>query len=160
MRTRRLIAGWLILGACVAGPARLGADGPKTRYERVLAEQDDLRLGRKPSPLSQIRHVVAQYEAVVRRYPTSGYSDNALWQAAELSLRANKIYGSTVDRETAVRMLKWLVDQYPNSSLHDKAKQLLRQARGPETMVATSSAKPAPAAPSACLLYTSPSPRD
>jgi N-acetylmuramoyl-L-alanine amidase len=140
MRTRRFIAGWLLLGACVAVPARLGADGPKTRYERVLAEEDELRLGRKPSPLSQIRRVVASYEAVVRRYPGSGYSDNALWQAAELSLRANKIYGSDIDRETAVRMLKWLVDQYPTSSLHDKAKSLLRQARGPETSVAAARA--------------------
>src|SRR5262245_29804821 len=102
MGTRRFIVGCLLLGACVAiTPARLRADGPKTRYERVLAEEDDLRLGRKPSPLSQIRRVVAAYEAVVRRYPTSGYSDNALWQAAELSLRANKIYGSDLDRETA-----------------------------------------------------------
>jgi len=136
MRTRRLIAGWLLLGACVALPARLGADGPKTRYERVLAEEDELRLGRKPSPLSQIRHVVSAYEAVARRYPSSGYSDNALFQAAELSLRANQIYRSDLDRETAVRMLKWLLDQYPASSLHDKAKQLLRQTRGADTTVA------------------------
>jgi N-acetylmuramoyl-L-alanine amidase len=147
MRTRRFIAGWLLLGACVALPARLGADGPKTRYERVLAAEDELRLGRKPSPLSQIRHVVSSYEAVVRRYPASGYSDNALWQAAELSLRASKIYGSDIDRETAMRMLKWLVDQYPNSSLHDKARQLLRQTRGAETAVAVRTApRSAPAA--------------
>src|SRR5689334_13031512 len=149
MRTR-LVAGWLMLGACVALPARLGADGPKTRYERVLAEEESLSLGRRPSPLSQIRHVVAAYEAVVRRYPTSGYSDNALWQAAELSLRANKIYRSDLDRETAVRMLKWLVDQYPTSSLHDKAKTLLRQTRAAETTVASATrTAPARVAPTA-----------
>jgi N-acetylmuramoyl-L-alanine amidase len=136
MRIRRLI-GWLVLATCVGLPAAARADGPKTRYERVLAQEDELRLGRKPSPLSQIRRVVAAYEAVVRRYPTSGYSDNALFQAAELSIRANQIYRSDVDRQTAVRMLKWLVDQYPDSSLRDKARQLLRQTRGAETSVAS-----------------------
>jgi N-acetylmuramoyl-L-alanine amidase len=149
MGNRRLIIiGGLLLAACVAMPARARADGPKTRYERVLAEEDDLRLGRKPSPLSQIRHVVAAYEAVVRRYPGSGYSDNALWQAAELSLRAHRIYRSDVDRETAVRMLRWLVDEYPTSSLHDKAKGLLKQTRAGDTSVAAAT-KSAPAAAAA-----------
>src|SRR5581483_258780 len=128
MRIRRLIiAGVLLVAFAAAAPVRVRADGPKTRYEKVLAEEDGLRLGRKPSPLSQIRHVVAQYEAVARRYPTSGYSDNALWQAA------NRIYRSDVDRETAVRLLKWLIEQYPSSSLTDDAKKALRHARGNET---------------------------
>ncbi len=136
MRIRRLIAGVLLVAFAAAAPVRVRADGPKTRYEKVLAEEDGLRLGRKPSPLSQIRHVVAQYEAVVRRYPSSGYSDNALWQAAELSLAAHRIYRSDVDREAAVRLLKWLVDEYPSSSLHEKAKQALRRTRGNDTSVA------------------------
>ncbi len=144
MRIRRLIiAGVLLVAFAAAAPVRVRADGPKTRYEKVLAEEDGLRLGRKPSPLSQIRHVVAQYEAVARRYPTSGYSDNALWQAAELSLAANRIYRSDVDRETAVRLLKWLIEQYPSSSLTDDAKKALRHARGNETSVAA--ARPSPA---------------
>jgi N-acetylmuramoyl-L-alanine amidase len=160
MRIRRLIAGCLALGAALTLPVRLTADGPKTRYERVLAQEDELRLGRRPSPLSQIRHVVAEYEAIVRRYPTSGYSDNALWQAAGLSLRANQIYRSEIDRETAVRMLRWLVEQYPASSLRPKAKRLLRQTHSAETTVASmrtpTGAKPA--APMMSMAAPTPAP--
>ena len=76
--TGRLIA-VLALVACTAAP--LYAAGPKTRYERVLAQASALKLSRRPSPLSQIRKVVAAYEIVARQHPTSGYADNALLQA-------------------------------------------------------------------------------
>ena len=112
--TGRLIAA-LALVACTAMP--LDAAGPKTRYERVLAQASALKLSRRPSPLSQIRKVVAAYKIVARQHPTSGYADNALLQAAELSLAAHRIYGSPVDRESASRMLVWLISEYPHSSL-------------------------------------------
>ena len=51
--TGRLIA-VLALVACTAAPP-LAAAGPKTRYERVLAQASALKLSRRPSPLSQIR---------------------------------------------------------------------------------------------------------
>ena len=35
-----------------------------------------------------VRAVVAQYEGLVRHYPTSGYADDALWRAGRLSLDA------------------------------------------------------------------------
>jgi len=164
MRIRRLIAGVLLVASVCAAAAPVSADGPKTRYERVLAEEDTLRLGRKPSPLSHIRRVIADYEAVVRRYPGSGYSDNALWQAAELSLAAHRIYRSDIDRETAARLLRQLVQEYPSSSLHDKAKQALRQARGSEPSVAaartpnTPNPKSAKAVPPPSQAFDTPAP--
>jgi N-acetylmuramoyl-L-alanine amidase len=124
--TGRLIAA-LALVAFTAMP--LDAAGPKTRYERVLAQASALRLSRRPSPLSQIRKVVAAYEIVARQHPTSGYADNALLQGAELSLAAHRIYGSQVDRESAARLLVWLVSEYPHSSLLDKARTLLKRAK-------------------------------
>lgn len=117
----------LAIVACTAAP--MGAAGPKTKYERVLAQEQALRLGRKPSPLSQIRKVVAAYETVARQHPVSGYADNALWQGAELSLSAHRIYQSDVDRATAARLLQWLLEQYPHSSLKPQATQALRKAR-------------------------------
>jgi N-acetylmuramoyl-L-alanine amidase len=124
--TGRLIAA-LALVALTAMP--LDAAGPKTRYERVLAQASSLRLSRRPSPLSQIRKVVAAYEIVARQHPTSGYADNALFQGAELALAAHRIYGSAVDRESAARMLVWLISEYPHSSLLSKAQGLLKKAK-------------------------------
>jgi len=37
--------------------------------------------------------LLATYEAVVRRYPASSYSDNALWQAAHLAIDAYARFG-------------------------------------------------------------------
>jgi N-acetylmuramoyl-L-alanine amidase len=125
--TGRLFA-VLALIACTAAPP-LAAAGPKTRYERVLAQASALRLSRRPSPLSQIRKVVAAYEIVARQHPTSGYADNALLQGAELSLAAHRIYGSAVDRESAARMLVWLISEYPHSSLVSKARELMKRAK-------------------------------
>src|SRR5690349_3412634 len=126
--TGRLIAALAVaLVAYTAMP--LDAAGPKTRYERVLAQANALKLSRRPSPLSQIRKVVAAYEYVARQHPTSGYADNALFEGAELSLAAHRIYGSPVDRESAARMLVWLISEYPHSSLVGKARDLLKKAK-------------------------------
>jgi N-acetylmuramoyl-L-alanine amidase len=126
MIIRRLIT-ILAIVAWAAAPA--GAAGPKTKYERVQAQEEGLRLGRRPSPLSQIRKVAVAYEHVARQYPTSGYADNCLWQAAELSLAAFRIYQSDADRATAARLLQWLADEYPSSSLRPQALQALRKAK-------------------------------
>jgi len=67
--------------------------------------------------LGDVRGVVAAYEAVVRRYPASGYSDNALWQAGQLSLDAFARFGQPSDRDTGVRLLKKLAISYPTSRL-------------------------------------------
>jgi N-acetylmuramoyl-L-alanine amidase len=148
MSIRRLIA-VLALLASAAVPAH--AAGPKTRYERVLAQESTLRLqSPRPSPLSQIRKIVSAYEYVARRHPTSGYADNALLQGAELSMTAHRLYGSEMDRTSAQRMLQWLIDQYPHSSLLVKARQMLSRAK-PADKVARSRAGASPiemAAPS------------
>jgi N-acetylmuramoyl-L-alanine amidase len=139
MRTTRRLIAVLALVAFTAVP--LDAAGPKTRYERVLAQANALRLSRRPSPLSQIRKVVAAYEIVARQHPTSGYADNALFEGAELALAAHRIYQSPVDRESAARMLVWLISEYPHSSLVGKARELLKKAKPaperPATQVAS-----------------------
>jgi hypothetical protein len=71
--------------------------------------------------LKSVRHTVTSYEAVVRRYPTSSYSDDALWQAARLALDAFGRFGDVQDRETATRLLRWLAAEYPTSR---RAKQV------------------------------------
>ena len=71
----------------------------------------------------------------MRRYPVSGYSDNALLQGAGLFKLAFDRYGDATDRRNAERLLTWLKKQYPSSSLMKEATTRLAQLA------------PAPAAP-------------
>src|SRR5262245_28584403 len=94
--------------AIVAAVAVLGAVTPavaqtaKVRYERAQATEKKLRTS-KPT-LAAIRAGAASYEALVRRYPVSGYSDNALLQGAGLFRLAFDRYGETADRKNAERL--------------------------------------------------------
>src|SRR4029450_5826357 len=75
---------------------------------------------------AQVHNVSAAYETLVRKYPASGYSDNALWQAANLALMAAQQYAQDADRRTAARLPTQLKTQYPSSSLARRAQELLR----------------------------------
>jgi N-acetylmuramoyl-L-alanine amidase len=67
--------------------------------------------------LKAVRTVIAAYEAVVRRYPNSSYSDNALWQAGRLALDAFGRFGQQNEQVSAERLLKMLQAEYPASKL-------------------------------------------
>jgi N-acetylmuramoyl-L-alanine amidase len=73
--------------------------------------------GSLPSLLKALRTVVADYESVVRHYPTSGFSDDALWRAATLSRDAFEEFHDARERATALRLLQLLESQYPSSKL-------------------------------------------
>src|SRR5437667_12029586 len=47
--------------------------------------------------LKSVRAAIASYESIVRRHPTSSYSDNALWQAGRLPLDAFDSFGELQD---------------------------------------------------------------
>jgi N-acetylmuramoyl-L-alanine amidase len=94
----------------------------RTMYTEALAREqavrDALEAGETtPALLADLRAVVASYEAVVRRYPASSYSDNALWQAGRLSLDAFARFGEAADKDAAVRLLRRLTEGYPSSRL-------------------------------------------
>ncbi len=67
--------------------------------------------------LLRVRTTVLAYEDIARKYPRSGYSDNALWQAAVLSADAFWQFGDTRDRAVAVRLFNRLKAEFPTSSL-------------------------------------------
>ena len=69
------------------------------------------------SSLSEVRATVTAYLALPNRHPSSGYSDNALWQAGRLSLDAFARFGDDRDRKTGVRLLKRLAASYPTSKM-------------------------------------------
>src|SRR5687767_2030098 len=108
----------LVTVACLGGPsssealpgAASAAAGEPVRdlYNRALAEERVVRDEANKPTLMQMRRVVARYESVVRKHPGSGYSDNALWQAANLAALAYQRFGSEADRKTASRLFTLL----------------------------------------------------
>jgi N-acetylmuramoyl-L-alanine amidase len=128
------------------------AQPPRDLYTRALGLDRGVRDARQTPTLRQIRAAVAAYERVVRRYPASGYADNALWQGAELSRLAWERFGNDADRKTGVRLLKLLESGYPSSSLLAGAEQALARFETVKTA-------PPPAPPQVSPVSTRPAPK-
>ncbi len=108
----------IVLVGVLAGIAPAAyAQPPRELYTQALGRDRAVRDARQKSTLRQIRSAVAAYERVVRKYPASGYADNALWQASELSRLAWDRFNDDADRKTGLRLLKQLQSGYPSSSL-------------------------------------------
>jgi N-acetylmuramoyl-L-alanine amidase len=119
--------GAILLLACTLAPsyARAADASPRAVYTRALEQERVVRSGPQPAPPAQVRRVIATYEGIVRRFPASGYADNALWQAANLALMTSQQSAQDADRRAAVRLLTQLKTQYPASSLAKRAAELL-----------------------------------
>jgi N-acetylmuramoyl-L-alanine amidase len=155
MRSRCAVIILLVVASLCVPVVEAAAQSAQTLYSRALARERTLRDGARKPTLKQLRAAVASYEALVRRYPASGYSDNALWQAANLSLLAYDEFNQTSDRSRGLRLLGLLRSEYLSSSLVARATAIARQretaatappppppASGPPPVVA---AAPAPA---------------
>ena len=95
-------------------------------YAHVVAEERAVRTALADADLTTtilkaVRTVIADYEAIVRTYPTSGYCDDALWRAGQLSLDAFARFGQVMDQNAGVRLLRWLATEYPTSRLTKRA---------------------------------------
>jgi N-acetylmuramoyl-L-alanine amidase len=140
---RAFVLSWFRVSLTIValGSVTVFAEAAKTMYLDAMAREQTVRASMSagdvsPALLDQVRSVVAAYEAVVKRFPTSGYSDNALWQAGRLSLETFERFGQSRDRDTAVRLLRRLARAYVTSKL---AKQVPEQlARAGETEPAAS----------------------
>src|SRR2546423_12893337 len=95
-----------------------GLPTARTMYLDALAREQPVRAAlaapdAAPAVLPDVRAVVAAYEAVARRHPASGYSDNALWQGGRLALDAFARFGQVPDRDRGVRLLLKLMAMFP-----------------------------------------------
>ena len=119
--------GAILLLACALAPSSaLAADSsPRAAYTRALEQERVVRTGPQPAPTAAVRNVIATYEGIVRKFPTSGYADNALWQAANLALLTSQQFAQDADKRVAMRLLTLLTTQYPASSLAKRATELL-----------------------------------
>ena len=142
----RLGAAILLLAFVFVPPAAAKAPAVSARalYMRTLERERQLR--EKPTAtLRQFRSVVNAYDAIVRRFPGSGYSDNALWQGGNLALLAFERFEDPADRRTGERLLKHLREGYPHSSLISRIDDVLEAVKSAASPAAARA--PAPDAP-------------
>jgi N-acetylmuramoyl-L-alanine amidase len=124
-------------------------------YTDALAREKELRRDMDLAPqmraqppgeasaalLARIREAVARYEAIQRRFPRSGYSDNALWQAGVLASDAYWQFGDTRDRTDALRLFERLRSLFPSSSLVARVAGHVTRLNGPDSATTGSTLK-------------------
>ncbi len=100
----------IVIAAGTAQEMYLAAMGREQTLRAALAQDADT-----PASVADVRAVVGAYQEIVRLYPRSGYSDNALWQAGRLSIDAFLRFGQERDKRTGIRLLRLLTTEYPTS---------------------------------------------
>src|SRR5688572_23018779 len=104
------------LAAQSAKTARERYEAAQQRDEKVRVLLTNFTNAPPPADLTtQVRQVTASFESIVRRFPTSGYADNALWQAASLADAAYQRVNQPDDRDRALKLYRWLMQEYPSS---------------------------------------------
>src|SRR4029450_9998033 len=106
-----------LAGALLAVMPAAGQTTAKSMYTRISSRDAVARkalVSTRSADLvrKDIVRIVAAYEALVKKYPGSPYSDNALWQAAMLSTESFARYRAEVDRTTSLRLLRRLQSEY------------------------------------------------
>jgi N-acetylmuramoyl-L-alanine amidase len=142
-RASAVLCGLLVTLAAYPAPAE--AQSVAVLFERATAREASAR---KNPTVANLRAAVAAYELVVRRYPRSGYCDNALWNGAGVARFAWERHKQDADRRTAERLYSMLRKEYPSSSL---ARQVSAQLSAmsaanapPASTPAATAARPAP----------------
>jgi N-acetylmuramoyl-L-alanine amidase len=118
---RRAVAS-LALAAVVWGVPAYAENAGRELYVAALSRERALRatFGGTPAAdvaLKDLHSIAAAYQALVRRFPASSYSDDALWNAGRLELDAFARFGDVHDRDSGVRLLRRLAASYPTSKL-------------------------------------------
>jgi N-acetylmuramoyl-L-alanine amidase len=135
-RVPRFVTQWVhaaSVGAVVASVlvfdagAAVAADSAQAIYTRALSREREIRNAANNATLTEMRGAIRTYEAVVRRFPRSGYCDNALWQAANVALLAFERFGEASDKRAAKRLFTHLRQQYPASALAARADDMLKR---------------------------------
>ena len=129
---------WLLLSAAAE------AQTAQARYESAAAREQEVRallavehtVQPPAAVLAQVTQVMTAFEILVRRFPTSGYADNALFQAAALADAAYVKFERAQERDRAVRYYQWLVREYPASTLVKDARTKLAFLAAPASSAA------------------------
>src|SRR5689334_2238959 len=95
-------------------------DADRDLYAAALAREKAVRatlsaVSAREATLKDIHAIVTAYQTIVRRFPASGYSDDALWQAGKLELDAFAKFGEARDKDIGDKLLQRLAVEYPTS---------------------------------------------
>ena len=86
--------------------------------EADLRKELDSGAGASTTPmLTRMRTLTHTFEDLWRLFPTSPYSDDALWHGAMLAADAFRLSGEAADRATSLRLFQALTRNFPTSSL-------------------------------------------
>jgi N-acetylmuramoyl-L-alanine amidase len=128
-------------------------DADRNLYTAALSREHAVRASfpgaAADAALRDIHAIVSAYQALVRRFPASGYSDDALWQAGRLELDAFAQFGEARDKDVGIKLLRRLAADYPTSKLARRVPETLTAIRPPEpprVLVVKSSPPPPPIA--------------
>jgi N-acetylmuramoyl-L-alanine amidase len=151
MRTCGNAAAAVAIAAFLVAPPLVSAQGVKSDYERLVGREEALRKDLDAVPgvsaplLHRIRGMVVDYEELARRYPRSGYSDNALYRGAVLSAEAYWGAGEDSDRRKSLRLFEALRTRFPKSSLNRQiASHASRLEAAPKTTTSSARGDAAP----------------
>ena len=140
---------WLSVSpmAAQAQTARARYVAAVERDEKVRVQLTDFK-GKTPAAdlITQATQVMTAFEAIVRRFPTSGYADDALYQAASLAEAAYQRFNRAEDRERALKTYRWLVQEYPKSTFVKRANAKIAAFGKASSAVASSVPPPVPPA--------------
>ena len=139
------VAVWLsVCSVAVAQTAKVRYDDAVERGVQIKVLLTNFTDPPPADLAKQVTQVMTSFEVIVRRFPTSGYADNALWQAANLADAAYQRLNRGEDRERAMKFYRWLVDEYPTSTF-------VKQANGKLAGLGKVSAPPVPAITTAAV---------
>jgi N-acetylmuramoyl-L-alanine amidase len=167
-----------LLVAALSAGVQAQSSQAMTLYNEARAREvvlrKDLDAARSPADaeplLRKVRTLAGAYADLSRLFPTSGYSDNALWQGASLAADAFWRFGDATERATALRLFQALTARFPASSLVKQVPEHVTRlsaasvkaptaAARPDAIPAAAPPAPRPAAPSPRAVPASPPPR-
>lgn len=122
--------------------------------EQVLRRSmDEEKATLEPAALlEQVRALVGDYERMSRRFPASGYMDNALWQGALLAADSFWTWGAAEDKEAALRLLSALGSRFPASSLVGQSASHIKRLQQAQPQASDGAARPSPSTPAPASL--------
>jgi N-acetylmuramoyl-L-alanine amidase len=137
-RMRLFLRPAVALIACAIAAPLASAAPPRIMYERALEREEALRPALTAphvtlATLAEARKIIKAYERLVAAHPASGYTDNALLQAAKLAADVWAQTGDDDDRALATGLYKRLIAGYPTSSLIARARPELARLQRAKT---------------------------
>lgn len=121
----------LAVTVVIAAPGAASAQTVRERYDALQARETtvmtliaetaaDAPAETRDEVIRKARSVIAGYDTLVQRFHSSGYSDNALFNAASIADALYVKFNRAADRASAVRYRNRLKVEYPRSSLVKK----------------------------------------